>query len=80
MLGVFKVAAQALVMTLVDDSGVLIVVAQTGVHVADRFGGQRDNFLELLLGYQQVVRCETDLPGIQRFANHDALNGLLDIG
>ena len=79
LLGIFEIAAQALVMALVNDRRVLVIVAQAGVHLAHGFGCQRNHFLELFLGHQQVIRRETDLTGVQGLADHHPLNRLLEI-
>ena len=79
LFGIFKVAAQALVVALVNHRGVLVVVTQARVHFVDCLGGETDHFLQLFFGHQQVVGSETDLASVERLTQHDALHRLLQV-
>jgi len=59
-----KIAAQAFVVALIDHCCVLVVIAQTCIHLPTDLVARLDDFFQLLFGNQQVVWCQADLAGI----------------
>ena len=67
-------------MTLVHNGRIIVIVFQTGwKHRFDSLGRCAHEFLGFFLRHKGIVRCQTDLSGIQRLARHDTAGGLLHI-
>ena len=77
--GLCQIAVEAIKMTLINNGSVLGVVQQFRIHFGHCFLRCRDDLVQFFLGHQQVVRCETNLAGIQRLAHHDAPEAFLNI-
>src|SRR5690606_26037182 len=78
--GIFHPALQALLLTFVDDGGVIIVVTQGRVHARKSSLIGVDKSLFLTGRQQDVIGGNTGLAGVQGFAETDALDGIFHIG
>ena len=66
-------------MALIDDGSVIFIVFQCREHGLDRRRRLAHKIVELAFRHHDIIRCQTNLTGIQRFACHHPRRGFLHV-
>ena len=75
-LGILQVAIEALLLTLVDDCGVVRVVRQRRIEALHRIAVSLDKTVDAVFRYQHVIRGDAGLAGVHGLAEGDTFGGI----